>query len=193
VSSLNHQRRRSRTFRVEVLESRALLSAAGVVSRAAAAVASLARVAQVSGIPLITKTNYHGTLTGTFQSKSKELKFHTSGPLDGTPSGAPFWFFKNKGPEYHPSFTGKTEKKTVKSKVTFIGGTATLANFDDTDKINFTFTGEEGKHTFMLKGDIVSGTGSFAVVTGSISADGTFNSPKKGEVTIHLRVYAFTP
>ena len=54
MSHSNHQRRANRTFRVEALEPRALLSTAGVVSRPAAAIAPLARVASSPGDPNFT-------------------------------------------------------------------------------------------------------------------------------------------
>lgn len=54
MSQSKHQRRLNRTFRVEALESRALLSTAGVVAPPAAAIARLARVASSGGDPNFT-------------------------------------------------------------------------------------------------------------------------------------------
>ena len=64
MSHSNNQRRRNRTFRAEVLGSRALLSTAGVVSRPAAAapLAPFARFSSSAGDP-----EYKGTMTGTIR------------------------------------------------------------------------------------------------------------------------------
>jgi hypothetical protein len=177
MSHPNHQHRRIRTFRVEVLESRALLSRAGLVSRPATPVAPLAQIMQRSGFPEVTYS-YEGTFTGSFRYEGLRLIFSTSGPLSGKPSGAPFWVF-SKGPEYYPLLTGNTESNLEKSKVTFKDGRGALATYDDADKISVDFKGVEHKDTFKLDGKVVGGKGFFPKAKGTFSAGGSldrFNS-----------------
>jgi hypothetical protein len=81
MSQPNLRRRRNRTFRLEVLECRALLSTAGVVFRPAAAVPPVARVAQFSNIG--GDPEFKGEMGGTFQETAGGIEFKTSGFVEG--------------------------------------------------------------------------------------------------------------
>src|SRR5262245_21797256 len=80
MSYLNRQRCRNRTLRVEVLESRALLSTAGVVSRPAALVAPQAPLAHASRIaqdPEYTSKMMMGI--GGLDTDTMQVRFFTRG------------------------------------------------------------------------------------------------------------------
>jgi hypothetical protein len=180
MSHSNHQRRRSRTFRVEVLESRTLLSTAGVVSRPGAAVAPLARVAQFSKIGGDPK--FEGQLKGTFRvTEGGRFEFTASGYLSGKPFG-------NLSEFAGTAHTGKTSG----GKTTYTSGAGTITNQSGTNQLivqsfkvtvhgtKFAISGTTGLGVGDLKGvkkGKIDGHGSIDRATGSIHVDITVEVP----------------
>jgi hypothetical protein len=170
----NKKRRRSRTLRVEVLECRALLSTAVGVPHPGAAVAPLARVAQVSTVgkdPVI-----EGVFQGTGQKTEGEIYFNSAGPVQGVAYSL-------------YSTTGLHLKKTVfgtkidQSVVSFVSGPNSLGVVAEGSV--------EGSKTitkFKLNGHTTAYGGSFigTVKKGSFSAAGSLNH-QTGDVIIDFR------
>jgi hypothetical protein len=184
MSHPNHQRRRNQTFRVEALESRALLSTAGVVSRPAAAVAPLARFAQFSNTAEDPKLT--GTFAGTISHpEPHRYKFETVGTVVSSEPNS----------VAGQAFAGGESKMDV--NVHGNKGHAILADPSGSSllKVNFTvqhLNPETGK--FTLKGDKIFSTGVFKGAKGTFEAHGDLNpqsSPIPGfcviKITIHLR------
>ena len=79
----NHKQRRSRTFRVEILESRRLMSTAGLVSRPAAVVAPLARPAVFASTAAAELgIDPKGSFEGKVEPHSTGISFKTKGTFD---------------------------------------------------------------------------------------------------------------
>jgi hypothetical protein len=178
----NHQRRRNRTIRLEILESRTLLSTAGVVSRPGAAVAPLARVAQFSNIAGDPK--FKGTMDGFATLSPNGLVFSTSGDLAHKSGKNPHGAFGNGS-----SFTGNaTGAATKGKKTTYKPGKLEV---DDASNNGLRASIEvivEGTE-FKVKGTIHSGVGklSNAKNGGTIHGTGTINQAT-GAISIELTV-----
>jgi hypothetical protein len=164
MSNPNHKQRRSRTFRVEVLESRELLSTAGIVSRPAAAVAPLERFALSSGIPAVkTVRTIKGSLTGT-----GDLTYEVgrkSGTVSAMATGNETELGGNATVFLHANFTveknGELKYKAVQAA--FVNGDGQI-----TSRVTWEPHGEH----FQLKGTVESGTGRFEKAKGSFNAGG---------------------
>jgi hypothetical protein len=177
MSHPNHQRRRNRTFRVEVLESRQLLSTAGVVSRAGAAVAPLARSAHFSSIA--GDPEYKGKMKGDFTVTPDEIQFSTSGKVSGTA-------FEGG----HSTFNGIAVTGVKASgKITYTKGGADLANHDQSNMLMAIFKVTVHKDHFTLDGVTGPGSGDFATAPqGKIKGKGAIN-PKTGTIEFILTVH----
>jgi hypothetical protein len=177
MSHPNHERRRNQTFRVELLESRALLSTAGVVSRPAAAIAPLARSAHFSSIAGDPK--YMGKMKGEFRVTPDEIQFSTSGKVSGTAFDGG-----------HSTFNG-IAVTGVKSngKITYTKGAADLANHDQSNMLTSIFKVTVHKDHFTLDGVTGSGSGDFATAhQGTIKGVGAIH-PKTGTIEFVLTVH----
>jgi hypothetical protein len=185
MSHPNHQRRRNRTFRVEVLESRVLLSTAGVVSRPAAAVAPGARFAQVSSIAGDPK--YEGVMTGTggLPEATKEVHFFTSGAISSkTTTGPGVDAFDGGASE----FKGGADTETMKNgKIKYKNGFADIISPDGTNMLTVKFTGLRQMDSFTLQGEVLLGQGVFKRAKGTFSAEGAF-IPQQGTAVIMLKL-----
>jgi hypothetical protein len=156
MSRLNRRRYGNRRFRFEILEARALLSAAGLPAHPAAEVAPLART-------------HHETIKGSFSGTVSVAQGVASFKSSGTASvlgaatcdGSEFYTL-----EKHHS-------------VKYTGGTATLTDSSgDTIDLSFTGTGHVKSTTdltFSLKGSVSGGSGTYAGATGSFSGKGSFD------------------
>jgi hypothetical protein len=174
MSHPNHQRRRNRTFRVEGLESRELLSAVGVPAHHVAEVAPLVRKdPKIKGKTHGPVTNF-GTgsgainITATFSSGGK-LEHLGKSTFDGTVT-------------YSINGTGK--------EVTFSTGTANLQADNSTDVIRVSFDGigkvtskSKMESSFSWAGNVVGGTGIYANATGPFTAKGDLLG-MKGEIKV---------
>jgi hypothetical protein len=169
----NHRGRRNRTFRVEVLESRALLNIAGVVSRPAAAIAPLARFAQFSSVA--GDPTFKGTMRGKFQfTGPNAIKFKTKGTMEPAP------FAKAMS-----TFSGTATAVPVVNADGSLGGylytngNATLTSFNGMNRIHVNFKGFEGPtRKLELEGFVLLGEG-------RVGTGGTFSA--SGTVKIHER------
>src|SRR5262249_45338373 len=134
VSSLNHQRRRSRTFRVELLESRALLSAAGLVSRPATAVASMARIAAFSSTATPEfSTDPTGSFKGKVHPHSTGISIKTTGVFDGVADTV-----------FHGA--AKYTQGATPDKIHFVKGKAVLVTPNKHTDLTIKFTGSGSVH-----------------------------------------------
>jgi hypothetical protein len=149
MSNPTHKQRRSRTFRVEVLESRQLLSTAGIVSHPPAVV-PLERVAHFSRT--VEDVKYKGTFTGTggFEMNSDTLiSFTTTGTVEN--GGMQF-----PGPS---TFSGTMVRVEEKAKIKYVHGDATLTDNMTHSRINIEFSSDLAKGKFKLEGKVIGGTG----------------------------------
>jgi len=161
MSNLTHKVRQSRRFRLELLESRELLSAVGLPAHQVADVSPLARThreiikGSLSGhgsvIPIST---FQGT---TFFSASGTATVLGSATFEGSVAYA------------------ANKHRAVKYTL----GAGTLADLSG-DQLTVSFSGS-GRDTgaadfnFLMKGHVTGGTGTFAGAAGSITAKGTLN------------------
>jgi hypothetical protein len=171
MSVLNHQQVRSRTFRVEVLESRELLSTGGLVSHPAAAVAPLARAAlfyrPFDAFTTSTKL-ISGSLTGQAVvmpiTKAKgTASFRSSGSVIGT-----------------STFDGSVSYSVDKSDtVKDTHGKATLADSSgDAIHVSFAGSGQKTGANFSLtaNGSVKGGTKTYTGAKGTFFfSKGSFN------------------
>jgi hypothetical protein len=172
-----HKQRRSRTFRVEVLESRELLSTAGIVSRTAAAAAPLARVAQVSGIPA-EKTVLEGSLKGTGTASDGKANVTATG--DVPQLGESTLSLKATYSGAAKSGEGNEFKK----------GTATLTNGVSSVSVSFEWENHP-RYAFFLKGTAKGETGAFAKMKGKFSGVGkflTYTAPDNFSISITIEL-----
>jgi hypothetical protein len=172
MSQLNHQRRRNRTFRVEALESRALLSTAAVVARPAAAVAPLARFApsSIAGDPAYSAT-FEGTLIRSDRKKEVILTFSTVGTVSSNPTTGPGSQTFAGGSS---TFKGEVERFESKGTVKYINGTGDVISPSGTDELGIRFHGTKSTKTFSWTGHVFSGKGVFDRAMGTFSGAGTF-------------------
>jgi hypothetical protein len=182
MSHPNHQRRRNRTIRLEILESRTLLSAVGVPAHHVAEVAPLVRKD-----PKIT-----GTLEGSL------TKFSPGAGVIGTAT----FGCKGKLKDFsHKSlFLGSVEYLVTQNAkdVTYTSsGSQSLTdenNNADTILVNFTGHGEvtnkkESKATFEWNGSVSGGTGKYANMTGTFHAKGDlFGNTFKMKATLKVTI-----
>jgi hypothetical protein len=155
-----HGTRRNRSYRIEALEDRSLLSAA-VLSHMPAPI-------QVEKAAVARET-LKGTILGMFTLSGENVAFGGRGTLGTTGD----W---NLTGHYKVSENHKTHKLTVS------GGTATATDAAG-DTINLKFTGS-GKGTstfrFSFKGKVSGGTGQFH------GATGTFNSSASASAALGI-------
>jgi len=160
MSDRNHKLPRSRRFRLELLESRELLSAIGLPSHGAAEVSPLVKkkpeiiqgsASGLGKLTLITSTT--GTLTATSTGTATVLGAVTVKSSDS--------FSANR-----------------KHVLKYTHGVGSIANLS-VGSIDVTFTGtgrETGViSTFSVKGPVTGGAGQFAGAKGSFTATGSFN------------------
>jgi hypothetical protein len=170
----NRARSRNRTFRVEVLESRALLSTAGVVSRPAAVVAPLASPAHFSSVvgdPEYS-AKFGGSLSGS-KKKTAEISLASSGMVSSNPATGPGSQIFVGG---FSRFDGRVERTEAgKGEIKYMDGVADLIDPSGKDKLAVRFHGTSHTgNTFSWKGAFVSGTGQFKGASGNFSAFGSF-------------------
>jgi hypothetical protein len=181
----NHQRRRDRTFRVEVLESRVLLNTAGFVSRPAAAVAPGVRFAQVSSITGDPK--YEGVLTGTggLPEVTKQIHFFTIGAISSkTTTGLGVDAFDGGASE----FKGVADTEKMKNgKIKYKDGFADIISPDGANMLTLKFTGLRQLDNFTLEGEVLVGKGVFKRAKGTFAADGAF-VPQQGTAVMTLKL-----
>ena len=170
MSTHKRQLRQKRTFRLELLESRELLSAVGLPRQSAAEIAPLAK----SG---------HEVLKGTLTGKGVIRPITT---FTGTSS------FSSSGSVIGPSSFDGSVSYTANKKlaIKYSHGTGTLANSGG-DAINVSFTGS-GHETgvvfsYSQKGKVTGGAGIYAGAKGSFAAKGTLNGAS-GAFTITLTI-----
>jgi hypothetical protein len=173
MSDPNHKPRRNRRFRVEILESRDLLSGIGVPSHGAAEVSPLARPA---GKTFTVSLSGQGSLSPISS---------TRGTLTGEASGTAPLF----GPVTAHSTASYAAQKHGAIKYTH--GVATVTDSKG-DVINVTFTGSgHAKGTtqfnYSVKGPVKGGVGLFAGAAGKFTATGTFNAAS-GAFTMNAKV-----
>jgi len=155
----NRNRGRSRAFRLELLESRELLSTVGNFER---------NIAEVSlAIPAL-----HQTIAGSYSGSA--IASPTS-ELGGTST------FKTTGTAIGAStFDGSDSYSANKHRdVKYTHGVATLADMSG-DEINVTFAGKghetvSGEFTVSVKGKVTGGAGTYAGTAGTFSESGTFD------------------
>jgi hypothetical protein len=180
MSTLNQRRRRNRTIRLEILDSRALLSTAGVVSRPAAAVAPLARFAHFSSIAGDPKVKSESPAKGDYvinkASVPAVLTFNTHGFIIGDTN--PFHI-------NYIRFDGSMKAKLLENGkgTEFTNGQAVATGLRDS-KLVIHFHGSEKHNDITLEGTVTSGSSDFgAHVTGSFKATGKFPAMKKIELS----------
>ncbi|MFI5456228.1 MAG: hypothetical protein ACHRXM_12340 [Isosphaerales bacterium] len=170
MSNLNHKPRRSRTFRLELLESRELLSAVGLPGHHAAEVSLLARAKReiikgsLSGQGTVNPiTSSQGTTTGDGSGTTTVL-----GPAT-----------------FQSSVSYSANKRHV---LKYTNGTGTLAGLSGTINASFSGSGRVvgvEDFTFSVKGLVTGGTGTLTGAAGSFTAKGTLNG---GVFSINLTV-----
>jgi hypothetical protein len=171
MSHPNHRRRPNRTFRVEALESRALLSTAGVICRPAAAIAPLERVSPVAGDPKLT-----GDVVGKLVSSGpNQVTFKTTGPVTGGHG-----FAGGKA-----TFNGVMNARPGHGEIKYSNGSAKLTSGNGVylygiDDVIAT----EIKGHLMLDGKVL--TAGLERATGKFVATGTIDA--KGQVKIKIEL-----
>lgn len=163
----NHKLRRSQTFRVEILESRALMSTAGLASRPAAAFAPLARPAVFASTAAAELgIDPNGSFHGKVEPHSTGISIKTTGDF---------------GDIGHTAFHGAANytKGATANAINFVNGKAILATENKHTDLTISFTGTGRVHDGDLLGFSLSGTvtgGKYkgkAVTTGTFSAHNT--------------------
>jgi len=186
MSRPKHDGRRSRAFRVEALESRALLSTAGVVPRPAAAFASLARSAHSPSIAA--DPRYVGRMEGVGGSDHAAMRvdFSTTGPVTGISTdvhrqGA----FAGGLSQFNGAARVQVSNSFGHRTIKYRDGTATLISPGGQNKLFVSFTGTEtrimnGLEMFELEGRVTGGAGIYTALTqranGSFRCNGTFTA-----------------
>lgn len=167
----NASRNRSRAFRMEQLELRELLSAAGNAD---------AHISEVS----IATPALHETIAGSYSGSA--IASPTS-EFSGTA------IFITTGSAIGPSsFDGSDSYLASKhGAVKYTRGTATLANMSG-DEITLTFAGKghessSGNFTDSVKGKVTGGAGTFAGAAGTDSANGNFDDAT-GAFSLNVRI-----
>jgi hypothetical protein len=160
MSVRRNKRKQTRSFRLESLEDRSLLSVT-ILPNVAAQV-------QPMKVPKVVTQTLTGLVTGTFQKGAAHLvTIAAKGNL--TVKGATAPMTVSVSGKYKLLEVGHTLKWTLN------GGTATFTDSAG-DKINIKFSGS-GKGTlflpFSVKGTITGGSGHFKGATGTFSATGT--------------------
>ena len=163
MSVRGNSRRQTRSFRLESLEDRSLLSVA-IPSNVAAQI-------QPMKAPKVVTQTLTGLVTGTFQKGAAHLvTIAAKGNLTAEGTTAPLAV--SLSGEYKLTEVGRTSKWTLS------GGTGTFTDSAG-DKINIKFSGS-GKgiipFPFSVKGTITGGSGHFKGATGTFSATGTSTS-----------------
>jgi hypothetical protein len=180
MSHPNHERRRNRTFRVEVLESRALLSTAGAVSRPAAVVAPPAPFAQLSSIagdPVLMGTAIKGKLSS---AKAGKVTFKVTGAISG---GLGF-----NGEKATLAGEMNVAAKTAKDVIDYNNGSATLTGMGLYAFTIDNVVARERGVRFEMTG-IISGAG-FDRSTGTFDAKGTIEKAFLGGYNLDLKITA---
>ncbi len=157
MSSLNHKRRRSRSIRLELLESRELLSAVGLPAHQAAEVAPLAKIS--------VKT-LKGSLSGRAVVTPVSI---TQGTVSLSASGTGGF-----------DFTGSDDYSVNKKHaIKYTSGVGILSGSGgDQVDVSFTGSGKEtgvASFTFSVKGPVKGGAGTFAGAAGKFTAKGSFD------------------
>ena len=173
---------------VEALESRALLSAGGAISRPALAIAPAAASAHRAGTA--GDPEYDGTVRGGFGTRGNEVQFLTQGTITcKTP--------KVKGGSAFAGgmsiFEGQATTVPVTPKANFMtlytNGSADIINHAGTNKIFFTFHGLEHLNKVTLEGEAFTGNGVFQSPKGTFSATGKIkllDGVVEMKLTIHV-------
>jgi hypothetical protein len=162
MSVRGNKRKQTRSFQLESLEDRNLLSAA-ISSNVAAQV-------QPMKVPKVFTQTLTGLVTGTLKGAAPLVTIAAHGNLTVEGTTAPLTV--SVSGEYKMLEVGRTSKWTLS------GGTATFTDSAG-DKINIKFSGS-GKgiilFPFSVKGTITGGSGHFKGATGTFSATGTSTS-----------------
>jgi len=159
MSNHNHKVRRSRRFRLELLESRELLSAVGLPAH---------QLADVSPLVKAHKEVIKGSLTGQgMASPINTFQGTTSFSSSGTTTVLGSATFKGS----------VSYSANARHAIKYTMGVGTLADLSG-DQINVTFAGSGrntsmGDFTFSVQGPVSGGTGTFAGAAGSFKAKGT--------------------
>jgi hypothetical protein len=164
MSNTSRQTRRSSRPRLEIMESRALLSAVGHPAVPAADVSILAKKTTVHVL------NSKGSLSGyAIQTSGSDLQGHES--LNASGQGSSLGAITFSGQEnFKATITSKVHK------VSYTSGKGTLTA--PGGEILVSFTGLGNPHTnpdrfaLTLQGSVTGGTGKFAHATGSFSGQG---------------------
>ena len=164
MSVRRNKRKQTRSFRLESLEDRSLLSAA-IPSHAAAQV-------QPMKAPKVVTQTLTGLIAGTFQKGAAHLvTIAATGNLTVEGATPPGTVPVSVSGKYMLLEIGRTSRWTIS------GGTTALTETHSVgDKINATFSGSgQGifLFSFSVKGKITGGTGHFKGATGTFSGSGT--------------------
>ena len=158
MSDLNHKLRRSRRFRLELLESRELLSGVGL---------SAYQAAEVSALLSPRRATIKGSLSG-------------HGPVNPSTSSQGTTHFSSSGTTTvlgSTTFEGSVSYSEKKSHaISYSKGVGTLADLSgDLIKISFSGSGRDagaGDFTFSVKGPVSGGTGTYARADGFVHREG---------------------
>jgi len=162
MSNLSHKVPRSRKFRLELLESRELLSAAGLPAH---------QIADVSPLARTHREIIKGSLSG-------QESVHPITISQGTAS------FRGSGTTTvlgSVTFNGSVSYSVNKHHaLKYTNGVGTLADLSG-DQIDVSFSGSGRQtgladFTFSVKGPVTGGTGMLAGAAGSFTGKGSFNS-----------------
>jgi len=161
MSNLSPKVPRSRKFRLELLESRELLSAVGLPAHQVADVSPLART-------------HRGIIKGSLSGQGSVIPIST---FQGTT------FFSASGTATvlgSATFEGSVAYAANKrGAVRYTLGAGTLSDLSG-DQLTVTFSGSgrdkgAAEFNFVMKGHVTGGTGTFAGAAGSFTAKGTLN------------------
>lgn len=171
MSDLNHKLRRSRRFRLELLESRELLSGVGLAARQAAEIS-----------PLKAKT--HEIITGSLSGQGSVVPITL---LRGTTSFHSSGTMTVLGPA---TLDGSVSYSANKLHIVkYASGVGTLADASGDDiNISYSGTGRDvgaGDFTFSVKGSVTGGTGIYSGAKGSLTGKGSLDA-ETGVFSIQL-------
>lgn len=184
MSHPNRQRRRNQTFRLEVLESRVLLSTAGVVYRPAAAVAPLARSAQFTNIAA--DPEFIGEMSGTFRIVHDQFQFLTSGYVKGKVGGVLAF-------GHQTTFNGSVGVGEMMrdGRIKYTSGYASIVSDSGANSLQFQVRVAIEGSKFELGGRTESGGGVFAgVKRGTIEGKGSID---RGTGTVYFELTVNVP
>jgi hypothetical protein len=178
---------------VEVLEGRELLSTAGVVSRPAAAVAPLARFAQISSIA--GDPEYSGTFSGTGPDRSIPgiARWSTNGMVVSSKANS------RAGQAFTGvvQFNGAANSRTQRDgTIIFTHGIAALINPLTKTKLDIGFKGSEIRNKIKLEGENLHGLNEMfkGISPFTLHPKGTFSAtghiiPATGTIEFKFKIH----